>query len=118
MVPGCECFFRCCALFVKNNLVGKFYKTDFEFEGTETETDYEIKDGSPCSYSSSYKNGKEEILIIDDDGNEIPVEEADNVIQVKTKINSYDMSNTVGVNWWLSYSEGDSSVYLQAEIMY
>ena len=34
LVPGCECFFRCCALFVKNNLVGKFYKTDFEFEGT------------------------------------------------------------------------------------
>ncbi len=91
---------------------------DFKFEGTETETDYEFKDGSPCSYSSSYKNGKEEILIIDDDGNEIPVEEADNVIQVKTKVNSYDMSNTVGVNWWLSYSEGDSSVYLQAEIMY
>ena len=91
---------------------------DFKFEGTETETDYEFKNGSPCSYSSSYKNGKEEILIIDDDGNEIPVEEADNVIQVKTKANSYDMSNTVGVNWWLSYSEGDSSVYLQAEIMY
>ena len=93
-------------------------ESDFEFEGTETETDYEFKDGSPCSYSSSYKNGKEEILIIDDYGNEIPVEEADNVIQVKTKVNSYDMSNTVGVNWWLSYSEGDSSVYLQAEIMY
>ena len=91
---------------------------DFKFEGTETETDYEFTDGSPCSYSSSYKNGKEEILIIDDDGNEIPVEESDNVIQVKTKVNSYDMSNTVGVNWWLSYSEGDSSVYLQAEIMY
>ncbi len=93
-------------------------ESDFEFEGTETETDYEFKDGSPCSYSSSYKNGKEEILIIDDDGNEIPVEEADNVIQVKTKVNNYAMSNTVGVNWWLSYSEGDSSVYLQAEIMY
>ncbi len=93
-------------------------ESDFEFEGTETETDYEFKDGSPCSYSSSYKNGKEEILIIDDDGKEIPVEEADNVIQVKTKVNSYDMSNTVGVNWWLSYSEGDSLVYLQAEIMY
>ena len=93
-------------------------ESDFEFEGTETETDYEFKDGSPCSYSSSYKNGKEEILIIDDYGNEIPVEEADNVIQVKTKVNNYDMSNTVGVNWWLSYSEGDSSVYLQAEIMY
>lgn len=91
---------------------------DFKFEGTETETDYEFKDGSPCSYSSSYKNGKEEILIIDDDGNEIPVEEADNVIQIKTKVNSYDMSNTVGVNWWLSYSEGESSVSLRAEIMY
>lgn len=97
-----------------------FYKNEpeFEFEGTETETDYEFKDGSPCSYASSYINGKEEILIMDDEGNEIPIEEADNVIQVKTKVNSYDMRNTVGVNWWLSYSDGDSSVYLHADIMY
>lgn len=91
---------------------------DFNFEGTETETDYEFKDGSPCSYSSSYKNGKEEILIIDDDGNEIPVEEADNVVEIKTKVNRYDMFNTVGANWWLSYSEGESYVYLNADIMY
>ena len=91
---------------------------DFNFEGTETETDYEFKDGSPCSYSSSYKNGKEEILIIDDDGNEIPVEEADNVVEIKTKVNRYDMFNTVGVNLQLSYSEGESYVYLNADIMY
>lgn len=93
-------------------------ESEFVFEGTETETDYEFKDGSPASYSASYKNGKKEILIIDDDGNEIPVEEADNITQVKTKVNNYDMSNTVGVNWRLSYTEGESSVYLSAEIMY
>lgn len=93
-------------------------ESDFEFEGTETETDYEFKDGSPCSYSSSYKNGKEEILIIDDDGNEIPIEEADNVVEIKTKTNEYDMFNTVGVNYWLSYYEGESTVHLRADIMY
>ena len=91
---------------------------DFNFEGTETETDYEFKDGSPCSYASSYKNGKEVVLILEDDGNEIPLEEADNVVEIKTKVNHYDMFNTVGVNLRLSYSEGESTVHLRADIMY
>lgn len=91
---------------------------DFKFEGTDTETDYNFTNGSPASYSASYKNGEEEIPIIDDDGNEIPVEEADNITQVKTKVNSYDMSNTVGADWRLSHTEGESSVCLSAEIMY
>lgn len=91
---------------------------DFKFEGTQTETDYEFKDGSPCSYASSYKNGKEEVLILEDGGNEIPLEEADNVVEIKTTVNSYDMSNTVGVNLRLSYSEGESTVHLRADIMY
>ncbi len=93
-------------------------EADFVFEGTETETDYNFTNGSPASYSASYKKGEEEILIIHDDGNEIPVEEADNITQVKTKVNNYDMSNTVGVDWRLSYTEGEPSVYLSAEIMY
>lgn len=93
-------------------------ESDFEFEGTETETDYEFTDGNAGAYSSTNENGVIKTTIIDDDGNEIPIEEADNVMQIKTKTNEYDMSNTVGVDWWLSYSEGDSSVYLQAEIMY
>ena len=93
-------------------------RSDFKFEGTETETDYEFKSGNAGAYSSTNENGVIKTTIIDDDGNEIPVEEADNVIQVKTKINRYDMSNTVGANWWLSYYEGDSSVSLQAAIMY
>ena len=91
---------------------------DFKFEGTETETDYEFTDGNAGAYSFTNENGVIKTTIIDDDGNEIPIEEADNVMQIKTKTNEYDMFNTVGVNYWLSYSEGDSSVYLQAEIMY
>ena len=91
---------------------------DFKFEGTETETDYEFTDGNAGAYSSTNENGVIKTTIIDDDGNEIPIEEADNVMKIKTKTNEYDMFNTVGVNYWLSYSEGDSSVYLQAEIMY
>lgn len=91
---------------------------DFKFEGTETETDYEFKDGSPCSYSSSYKNGKEEILIIDDDGNETPIEEAENVIEIKSKVNNYDMLNTVGISYSLAHLENDSCVTLHAKIMY
>ena len=91
---------------------------DFKFEGTETETDYEFTDGNAGAYSSTNENGVIKTTIIDDDGNEIPIEEADNVMQIKTKTNEYDMFNTVGVNYWLSYYEGDSSVYLQAEIMY
>ncbi len=93
-------------------------ESNFEFEGTETETDYQFTDGTPCSCVTTYNDGVEKTLIMDDDGNEIPVEEADNIIQVKTKVNSYDMSNTVGVNWRLSHSEGDFSVCLCAEIMY
>ena len=93
-------------------------ESDFEFEGTETETDYEFTDGNTGAYSSTNENGVIKTTIIDDDGNEIPIEEADNVMQIKTKTNEYDMFNTVGVNYRLSYSEGDSSVYLQAEIMY
>lgn len=91
---------------------------DFKFEGAETETDYEFADGNAGAYSSTNENGVIKTTIIDDDGNEIPVEGADNVIQVNTKINSYGIFNTLGVHWWLSYSEGDSSIYLQAEIMY
>lgn len=91
---------------------------DFKFEGTLTETDYEYKNGNACSYSSINENGVIKTTIIDDDGNVIPIEEADNVMQIKTKVNSYDMFKTVGVDWRLSYSEGDSSVYLCAEIMY
>lgn len=91
---------------------------DFEFEGTETETDYQFTDGNTASYTAINENGAEKILIMDDDGNEIPLEEADNVIQIKTKVNNYDMLNTVGVLCTLAYSEGDSYVTLHAEIMY
>lgn len=91
---------------------------DFKFEGTQTETDYKFKDGNAASYSSTNENGVIKTTIIDDDGNKIPLEEADNVVEIKTTVNSYDMSKTVGADWRLSYSEGDSSVYLCAEIMY
>ncbi len=91
---------------------------DFKFEGTETETDYEFTDGNAVSYSSTNENGVIKTTIIDDEGNEIPLEEADNVIEIKTKENSYDMSNTVGVNCYLSVSEGESSVYFSTENMY
>ncbi len=98
----------------------ELYKNEpeFEFAGTNTETYYEFKDGSQCSYSCSYENGIEKVLIMDDDGNEIPLEEADNVIVIKTKENSYDMANTVGVHFWLSLSEGDSCVSFCSEINY
>lgn len=91
---------------------------DFNFEGTLTETDYEYKDGNACSYSSINENGKQKFFILDDEGNETPIEEADDIVEIKTKVNSYDMSKTVGADWCLSHSESDSSVYLQAEIMY
>ncbi len=91
---------------------------NFEFEGTETETDYEFTDRNAASYSSTNERGVIKTTIIDDDGNEIPLEEADNVIEIKTKVNNYNMFNTVGVNYWLSYSEGASTVHLRADIMY
>lgn len=91
---------------------------DFEFEGTETETDYEFTDGNVVSYSSTNENGVIKTTIIDDDGNEILLEEADNIVEIKTKINEYDMSNTVGISYSLSYSEGESTVRLRADIMY
>ena len=91
---------------------------DFKFEGTVTETDYGFENGNAASYSSTNENGVIKTTIIDDEGNETPIEEADDIVEIKTKVNSYDMFNTVGVSLQLSYSEGDSSVYLQAEIMY
>ncbi len=91
---------------------------DFKFDGTETETDYQFTDGSPCSYVGTYEDGVEKIFIMDDDGNEIPLEEAENVTEIKTKVNNYDMFNTVGVSYSLAYSENDSYVTLRAEIMY
>ena len=91
---------------------------DFKFEGTEIETDYEFKDGNAASYSSTNENGVIKTTIIDDDGNEIPIEEADDIVEVKTKVNRYDMSNTVGVSLQLSYSEGESTVHLHAVIQY
>ncbi len=91
---------------------------DFEFEGTETRIDYEFTDSNAASYSSTNENGVIKTTIIDDDGNEIPIEEVDDIVEIKTKTNEYDMCNTVGVYYWLSYSEGKSSVRLRAEIMY
>lgn len=91
---------------------------DFKFKGTETETDYEFTDGNAVSYSSTNENGVIKTTIIDDDGNEIPIEEADDIVEVKTKVNRYDMFNTVGVSLQLSYSEGESCVYLHSDIMY
>ena len=55
---------------------------------------------------------------MDDDGNEIPLEEAENVIEIKTKVNNYDTFDTVGVSYSLDLSENDSSVTLRAEIAY
>lgn len=91
---------------------------DFKFDGTLTETDYEFTDSNAASYSSTNENGVIKTTIIDDDGNEIPIEEADDIVEVKTKVNRYDMSNTVGVSLQLSYSEGESTVHLRADIMY
>ena len=91
---------------------------NFKFEGTQTETDYEFTDGNTASYSSTNENGVIKTTIIDDNGNEIPIEEADNIVEIKTKTNEYDMFNTVGVNYWLSYYEGESTVHLRADIMY
>lgn len=91
---------------------------DFKFKGTETRIDYEFTDGNATSYSSTNENGVIKTTIIDDDGNEIPIEEADNVIEIKTKTNEYDMCNTVGVYYWLSYSEGETVVRLRGDIMY
>lgn len=103
-----------------HNKIMDLYKDDpdFKFEGTETETDYEFTDGNAVSYSSTNENGVIKTTIIDDDGNESPIEEVDNIIEIKTKTNEYDMCNTVGVYYWLSYSEGKSSVRLRADIMY
>ena len=96
------------------------YKNDpnFKFNGTETETDYQFTDGSPCSYAGTYEDGVEKIFIMDDNGNEIPLEEADNVIEIKTKVNTYDTFDTVGVSYSLDLSGSDSCVTLRAEIMY
>ena len=91
---------------------------DFKFHGTETETDYQFTDGSPCSYASTYEDGVEKIFIMDDNGNEIPLKEADNVIEIKTKVNTYDTFDTVGVSYSLDLSGSDSCVTLRAEIMY
>lgn len=91
---------------------------DFEFEGTFTETDYEFTDGNVCSYYSTNENGTEKTFIIDDNGNEIPIEDVDNVIEINTKTNEYDMCNTTGVNYSLAYTEGDSYVILRANILY
>lgn len=91
---------------------------DFKFEGTETETDYNFTDGDTGVISTINKNGKQKTFITDDDGNEIPLEEAENVTEIKTKVNEYDMSNTVGVNCTLSVSEGDSSVYFYTYNIY
>ncbi len=91
---------------------------DFNFDGTETETDYQFTDGIPCSYVCTYEDGVEKIYIMDDEGNEIPLDEADNVIEIKTKVNNYDMFNTVGILYSLAYSESDSYVTLRAEIAY
>ena len=63
-------------------------------------------------------DGVEKIFIIDDNGNEIPFEKADNVIEIKTKVNNYDTFDTVGVSCSLNLSESDSCVTLRAEIMY
>lgn len=96
------------------------YKSEegFVFKGTENETDYKFENGNAASYSVVNENGKQKTNIINDDGSETPIEESDTLSQVKTKINSYDMSNTVGAIWELSYTEGESSVCLWAEIMY
>ena len=91
---------------------------DFKFHGTETETDYQFTDGSPCSYARTYEDGVEKIFIMDDNGNEIPLKEADNVIEIKTKVNTYDTFDTVGVSYSLDLSGSDSCVTLRAEIMY
>ncbi len=91
---------------------------DFKFDGTLTETDYEFTDSNAASYSSTNENGVIKTTIIDDDGNEIPIEEVDDIVEIKTKVNRYDMSNTVGVSLQLSYSEGESCVYLHSDIMY
>ena len=91
---------------------------DFKFEGTETETDYEFTDGDTGVMSTINQNGKQKTFTIDNNGNQIPVEEAENVTEIKTKVNNYDMSNTVGVYCTLSVSEGDSSVYFYTYNMY
>ena len=91
---------------------------DFKFEGTETETDYEFTDGNAGAYSSTNENGVIKTTIIDDAGNETPIEEAENVIETKSKVNNYDMFNTVGISYSLAHSENASCVTLRAEIMY
>ncbi len=91
---------------------------NFEFKGTDIETDYIYTDGSFCSYECTYENGVKKVLITDDNGNEIPVEEVENVIDIKTISNSYGIENTTGISYFLDYSEGDTYLSLYIDIRY
>ena len=92
--------------------------TDFQFTGTNIETDYKYTNGAPCSYFSEYEDGVEKIYIVDDDLNEIPLEEAKNVVKTGIKENNYDACATTGTLYSLVYYEGESTVTLRANIVY
>ncbi len=103
-----------------HNKIMEFHKDDseFRFNGTNTETDYEFANGEPCSYFTELEDGIEKIFIIDDDANEIPLDKADNVVAVEIKENSYGSFSTVGTIYSLIYHEEESTVTLRADIVY
>lgn len=91
--------------------------SDFQFEGTYINNDFEYENGDACSYSVTYENGVEKIQIWDD-GKEIPLEDAHKVVTVETIENNYGVDGTCGTSYSLLYTKGSTSITLSAQIMY
>ncbi|MBR2875704.1 MAG: hypothetical protein IKC01_01050, partial [Clostridia bacterium] len=100
----------------------EFYKKEenFEFEGRTENSEYYYSDGTPCSYTGTYEDGKEAIFIMDEDtGRLIPLEEAKGIIIEKEVIYEYvTWSGAVGFSHKIRLEDNESSVYIYVDFQY